>query len=151
MNDLISKIEQLGEAERDYVFARSEVSTDTAGYRNAGIGKTRFYSWPADVRENLNILALELKTQTALKARLLLADATERAAEVKISGLDSRKEHIKQAVSTEILDRMIGKPKQMMDVTSGGKPINLSALTDEQLEQLEDILRSATDTGSDTD
>jgi hypothetical protein len=135
MNDLISKIEQLDEAERDYVFARSEVSTDTAGYRNAGIGKTRFYGWPAELRENLNALALDLKTQTALKARLLLADATERAAEVKIEGLSSRKEHIKQGVATEILDRMLGKPRQAVEVSGKSGSVIRVSLVDRPDEQ----------------
>ena len=126
MSDLLTKLEELEEAELDYVFARSEVRKDAHAYKSANINKATFYGWPRERREYLNELALELKRTAALKAKLILSEATQKAAEIKVSGLDHRDERIKQSASTEILDRMLGKPKQGIEHTGeGGRPIEI--------------------------
>ena len=43
---------------------------------------------------------------------MILQDAAALAAEVKVSGLKSRDERVKQAAATEIIDRTIGKTDQ---------------------------------------
>jgi hypothetical protein len=124
MDDLQTKLTQLENSQMiDYVMARSEVTSDKQGYENAGVSKPTFYGWGKEKREYLNELARDLKVATGLKARLLLSGATERAAEIKIKGLESRKEHIQQSVSTEILDRMLGKPTQKNETEQSGEII----------------------------
>jgi len=124
MTDLMTKLEELEESELDYVFARSEVSTDAAGYKKASIGKAKFYGWAADRRKYLYELALELKRASGLKAKLILSEATEEAAKVKVGGLEDRDARIKQSAASEILDRMLGKPKQAVEHTGeDGQPI----------------------------
>jgi len=124
MDDLQTIINQLENDQYiDYVMARSETVRDAEAYRNAGIAKSVFYGWDKETRDRLNELARRLKVDTGLKAKLILAGATELAAEIKVKALQSRKENIQQAASTEILDRMLGKPKQAVDVTSGGEKL----------------------------
>ena len=113
MDELTTRLDQIeNDRQLDYVLARAEVSTDKAGYLDAGIHKTTFYDWSKETREYLNGLARELKLEVALKAKLVLRAATKEAAEVKVKGLTNRDERIKQGAATEILDRMLGKPVQ---------------------------------------
>jgi hypothetical protein len=73
--------------------------------------------------EDLNSRADILRKDKALRAVLILGEAVEEAAKVKVAGLKARDERIKQAVATEILDREFGKPTQRQEVTGadGGK------------------------------
>jgi N-methylhydantoinase B/oxoprolinase/acetone carboxylase alpha subunit len=92
--------------------ARSRVNSDRQGFIEAGIAKATFYTWPAEERERLNNLAQQFKRETATRALIVLQDAAEEAAKVKVSGLKSRDERVKQAAATEIIDRTIGKTEQ---------------------------------------
>ena len=126
MNDLRTILYQLEDRQLDYVVERSRVNSDAEAYRNCSISKAAFYKLPAEKREELNDLAQQLKRESALRAVLILSDATEKAAQVKVAGLDNRKDNIKQAAATEILDRQLGKPMQRQETelsTKGDKPI----------------------------
>jgi len=113
MTDLDTKLSQIvDDSKLNYVLERSEVNTDKDGYVNSGVGKQVFYKWPKETRADLNKLALALKLETALKAKLVLKAATKEAALVKVGGMKSKNEHVKQSAATEILDRMLGKPTQ---------------------------------------
>ena len=113
MDELTTKLDQIGDdLKLNYVLERADVSTDKDGYTKAGISKPAFYKWPRETRAHLNKLALELKLEVALKAKLVLRAATKEAAEVKVGGLTNRNERIRQGSATEILDRMLGKPMQ---------------------------------------
>ena len=116
MTELATKLDQIGDDHKlNYVLERADVNTDKDGYINSGITKRAFYKWPRETREHLNKLALALKLETALKAKLVLRAATKEAAEVKVAGLTNRNERIRQGSATEILDRMLGKPVQKID------------------------------------
>ena len=124
MDDLRTELDQLKDSRLDYVIARSKARTDAEGYREAGIAKASFYSWPEEERARLNDLAQQVKRASALRAMMILQDATEEAARVKVEGLKSRKENIKQDAASEILDRMIGKPVIRQEVSGReGGPI----------------------------
>lgn len=126
MTDLSTKLDQIEDDEKlNYVLERADVTTDKDGYTNAGISKPTFYRWSRETRKHLNKLALQLKLETALKAKLVLKAATKEAAEIKVEGMKSRNERIRQGASTEILDRMLGKPTQetKVDVTTKGEKI----------------------------
>ena len=113
MTDLDTKLSQIvDDSKLNYVLERSEVNTDKDGYVNSGVGKQVFYKWPKETRAELNKLALALKLETALKAKLVLKAATKEAALVKVGGMKSKNEHVKQSAATEILDRMLGKSMQ---------------------------------------
>lgn len=123
MDDLRTKIDELAIDKRDYVYARSKVKTDRAGYLDAKVSKSAFYSWGEEERLYLNELANRLHSARKFKAEMILDDNVEEAAKIKVEALKSRDERIKQSASTEILDRMLGKPSQGVDVTSGGEKI----------------------------
>jgi hypothetical protein len=126
MDDLHAALNQLEDNRLDYVRARSLVNSDAEGYRNAGISKALFYRWPAEEREKLNEMAQQLKRATVARAIMALQAAAEEAAQVKIAGLKSRDERLKQSAATEILDRNIGKPSQSIKLGGdGGEPIKV--------------------------
>jgi len=120
MNDLKTILDQLEDNRLDYVLARSKTKSDADGIRNSGVGKTTFYGWDKEERDKLNELAQKLKRETAIRALMLLQDAVEEAATVKIQGMKSRNEHIKQNAASEILDRQLGKPTQRTEHTGDG-------------------------------
>lgn len=116
MEDLSTLLEKLeNDKMRDYVFARSETTSDSDAYKRAHINKAIFYTWPKETRELMNKLAVKIRIDHSFRARSILSEHVAEAAEVKISGLKHRDERIKQSASTEILDRMLGKPKQAVE------------------------------------
>jgi hypothetical protein len=126
MDDLQTVLNQLEDNRLDYVRARSLVNSDAQAIKDIGISKTAFYKWPAEEREKLNELAQQLKRATVARAIMALQAAAEEAALVKIAGLKSRDERLKQSAATEILDRNIGKPSQSIKLGGdGGEPIKV--------------------------
>lgn len=123
MTDLRTELNQLTDLRLDYVMARSRVNSDAQGIRESGVNKTTFYSWGEEERNRLNDIAQRLKRDTALKALTIIQNAAEEAAKVKVAGLKSRDERVKQGVATEILDRGVGKVTDKVDVTSAGEKI----------------------------
>ena len=130
MEDLRAELDHLEDKRLAYVMARSRVNSDAQGYSEAGIHKNTFYSWPAQEREKLNDIAQRFKRETATRALMVLQDAAEAAAKVKVDGLKSRDERVKQAAATEIIDRTIGKSEQPV---SGDIRISVSLKHDEEL------------------
>ncbi len=116
MDNLQAELDKLEDSRLDYVMARSVVNSDADGYKNAGIPKASFYKWAASERDYLNELAQRFKRETAARALRVIRDAAAEAAEVKVSGLKSRDERIKQAAASEILDRTVGKVPTEVDL-----------------------------------
>jgi hydroxypyruvate isomerase len=125
LDNLQTVLGQLEDKRLDYVRARSMVNSDSQACKDAGIARATYYTWPQDERDQLNELAQQLKRATVARAIMALQAAAEEAAQVKIAGLKSRDERLKQSAATEILDRNIGKPKQAVDVTTGGEPLKI--------------------------
>ena len=123
MDDLQAVLNKLEDNRLDYVRARSMVNSDSQACKDAGIARATYYTWPAEEREKLNELAQQLKRATVARAILVIQEAAEEAARVKVEGLKDRDKRIRQAAATEILDRNVGKPKQGIDLTSGGDQI----------------------------
>ena len=116
MDSLRTEINNIeNDLEKAYVIARSQVKTDKAGFDNAGFSKGTFYSWPEERRSYLNSLARRLNTEVAIHIMMRLQEMGIKAVEVKGTGLDSRNEQIRQRVSTEVLEWLIGKPTQKID------------------------------------
>lgn len=112
MDSLRKELDSLEDNRLAYVMARAMSTSDRQGYLDAGIAKNTYYSWPSEEREKLNNLAQRFKRETVARALMVLQDAAAEAAEVKVSGLKSRDERVKQAAATEIIDRAIGKSEQ---------------------------------------
>lgn len=112
--DLRTILDGLEDTKLEYVFARSRHNKTTDALREIGLSRATFYNWPD--REELDELAQELKRRRMLRVEMIIEDAAEDAATVKVGGLKSRKEHIKQSVASEILDRTIGAPTKKLDI-----------------------------------
>ena len=116
MDELQAILDKLEDRELDYVLERSKVSKDSEAFRAMGISPSTFYGWDKERREYLAETAQRLKRANAVRATMVLQGAVEKAAQVKVSGLESRKDNVKQGAATEILDRMLGKPTQRQEV-----------------------------------
>lgn len=116
MNSLRNELNKIeNDLERSYVIQRSQVKTDKEGWENAGFSKTTFYTWDKDRRDYLNELARRLDTEVNINIMMKMQELGIKAIEVKGKGLDSRNEAIRQRVSTEILEWLIGKPTVRID------------------------------------
>jgi hypothetical protein len=106
--------EGLDERETAYVLARSDAFSNNQALKVCGfsIGWLR----NKDI-DDLNSRAESLRKDKAIRAAMILSEAVEEAAKVKIAGLKVRDERIKQAVATEIIDRELGKVPQRQEVT----------------------------------
>lgn len=120
MSDLRTELDKLTDQRLDYVLARSRVNTDSHAIREAGMSRSTFYAWSLEEREHLNELAQRVKREAALRAMMVIQDAAEAAAQVKVSGLRSKNEHVKQDAATEILDRTVGKAVNKTEVSGSG-------------------------------
>ena len=114
MTRLDKVFESLDERETAYVLARSECVSNSEALRKCGFSQ----GWLSkrDI-EDLNSRADSLRKDKAIRASMLLADAVEEAARVKVAGLKSRDDRVKQAVATEIIDRELGKVLQRTELT----------------------------------
>jgi len=124
MEQLRTILEQLADVELDYVFERSKVTSNKQALGAAGIPESTFYSWPKEKQDRLNEYAQALKRNRLLAAELVLVENAESAARVITGQLASDSESIAQRAAQDVLDRTAGKPKQQMDVTSGGEKLS---------------------------
>jgi hypothetical protein len=105
--DLDELIAQLDVNERRYVFARAGVTTDKEAYEEIGVS----YNWlKAHGTERLNAIAAELVKDVGYQAMQELKSNVVKAAKQKTSELDDRDVRIRAQASSEIMDRVLGKP-----------------------------------------
>ena len=97
-----------------------ESKTKREAAESIGIKPDTAYHWNATVDE-----AVELATSDLQAAAVgILHAANSKAAAVKVAGLDSDNERIRQDASSEILDRNMGKPTQRNELTGAdGAPL----------------------------
>ncbi len=125
MDDLRTVLNGLQDKQLAYVLSRAKSVSTAEALRNAGLGKNVYYKWTEEERAHLEEVAYRLQREQAVQAMLVLQDAVKQAAEVKVSGLKSRDERVKQNVATEILDRTVGKATDKLDVTTSGNTITV--------------------------
>jgi len=109
MSELGTILDGLEDVKLDFVFERSKSRSDAQALKKVGVASSTFYKWPATERKRLADLAQEVKRNRTIQALRIIDAAAEKAAEVKVAGLDSRKEYIRQNTASEILDRTVGK------------------------------------------
>ena len=116
LNELKSDMEKY-----NLVYALSEGYSVEESLKKAGRSKGWFYDGLSkDEQARLKAIACELNANTTAKAKLILDNAKIKAAEIKVAGLNSRDERLKQSVATEIIERTIGKVPDIMDVKNSG-------------------------------
>lgn len=104
--------------QRKWVAARLLVTSDAAAARDVHVDPTTVCRWSNKAQLDAAVELLLVNVQEA--AKLHLQNAGTEAARVKVDGLKSRKENIRQDVATEILDRLIGKAAQPITGPEGG-------------------------------
>lgn len=115
---LIDKLESLRQLNRgrfDYVIARAHKRSISAALDEIGVSPKWYYSFSEEERKQLEDLADDLHKQKKIQAELILAEALPEAAQVKADGLRSEDERIRQDSASEILDRNLGKAKQVSE------------------------------------
>ena len=112
MTQLSTIFDGLEVREIDYVQARANAKSDAEALRMIDASK----GWLRNRdKDDLNQRALDFKTDNVLKAQIKLDEALPLAAEIKVEGLTSRDERIRQASASEIMDRRMGKAVQNID------------------------------------
>jgi len=106
--------EGLDGRETAYVLARSDAFSNNQALKVCGfsIGWLR----NKDI-DDLNSRAESLRKDKAMRAAMILSEAVEEAARIKVAGLKVRDERIKQSVATELLERELGKVPQRTELT----------------------------------
>jgi len=127
-DDLNPLLDNLGDAELEYVFARARVLSDTEACRQAGIARSTFYRWGETRRAELNEIAQQVRRRVRLRVQRILEDKAEDAAHALVQGLESEDERIQQKAAVEILDRAVGKAPEEHHVTG-----SLAVLTGDDL------------------
>lgn len=122
MEQIKTQLDQLTANELRYVMERANTRSDRAAYCAAGISKATYFKWGSERREYLNNLAGRIRAEAAVRAIMVLQAVAEEAARVKASGLQSRSEHVRQSVASDILDRTIGKATQRIEADLGVSP-----------------------------
>jgi hypothetical protein len=118
--ELRAVLETLSTDQLRFVAARLDCSTDREAAERIGVSTSTVAHWPPAVRR-----AVELAAQNALDVALQLRRAAlVKAMLVKVSGLESVDERIRQNTATEIIEWELGKAKQVSDINLGGQPGN---------------------------
>jgi len=109
-------LERLTTDQIRFVVARQEFSTDKEAAHQIGVKPNTVYTWKhkgAPIDEAVRLMAFD----GIVVAKEMLRRALAKAAAVKVAGLDSEDERIRQGVSTEVLDRELGRPTQRQEIT----------------------------------
>lgn len=122
---------QLNHNQRRYVVAMQESTSKREAAQAVDLEPDTVYRWPSVVDEAVELMALNIKDS----AIDILANAAVKAAMVKVAGLDSSNEKIRQDAATEILDRQLGKPTQHNELTGrNGGPIETKSTVDHAID-----------------
>ena len=122
----------LNENQRRYCVARLEHTSKKDAAEAVGLSEHTVYKWNGECEEVIKLLQ-EDAIQSAV---VMIKNALAKAAMIKIDGLDSEDEKIRQAVASEILDRQLGKSVQRSELSGpNGGPIETYAnLSDADLD-----------------
>lgn len=107
--------------QRRYVVARLDYPNAKDAANAVGIKPNTVYRWPEDVNRAIELLSQDI----AAGARELRARALAKAMLVKVKGLESDDEKVRQSAATEIIEWELGKASQAVDLTSGGEKIEI--------------------------
>lgn len=101
-----------------FVYNLSTGVSVTDALKLSNRSKGWFYDgMPKEEQKRLIEIATELSVAPTIKAKEIIEGALSEAAEVKVSGLQSRNERIRQDTAAELLDRGLGKSTSNVDVT----------------------------------
>jgi hypothetical protein len=122
-----------------WVLWRLVTKTDQEAAKKTGVHPSTVSKW--ENKADLDAAVLRLLSSPTEAVMAILHDAAIAAAQVKVAGLGSKSESVRQGAATEILDRNIGKPMQKQEISGPeGGPLehtyDVSGLDDNQLLEL---------------
>ena len=104
-----------------FVIARNDSKSDKEAAEIIGISSSTVRNWDnkATVDEAIRLMLVD----GVITARELRRRNLAKAMAVKVAGLDSVDEKLRQSVATEIVEWEMGKAQSSVDVTSKGEQI----------------------------
>lgn len=108
MSELDDLLRQLSVTQLKYLSERVLCDNDTEAAKRIGVDPNTIYRWPPIVQEALKLMHLD-GVHLALELR---RRALSKAMQIKVEGMDSKNERIRQAVCTEIIEWNLGKATQ---------------------------------------
>lgn len=117
MDDLRTELDKLDERQLAYVVARSKCLSDSQALKDSGIPRGTFYSWDSSDRERLNQIAQRFKHEVAMRVLMTLQEHAEEAALTVSTLMKSRNDNVKLRAAQDILDRVVGKPSQSLELS----------------------------------
>lgn len=121
-NDLEQLLKTLSTDQLRFVVARQQCSSDAETARKIGIAKQTVCVWGESVQRAVKLMAMDGVLVARERMRRALADAIT----VKLEGLNSRNDNVKQSAATELIDRVLGKATQKQEVTgANGAAVNV--------------------------
>lgn len=99
--------------QRRFAIAMMESKTQKEAAELVGMKPNTVYKWGDEVNRVVDFMRANIE----VSAMGIILNVASKAAAVKSSGLDSDNEGIRQGVASEILDRVMGKPKQRSELT----------------------------------
>lgn len=136
LNDILSR---LSVDQRRYVVARMDYPTKNDAAKAIGMKPDTVYRWPPDVERAVELLSQDIITG----AKQIRARSLAKAMLVKVKGLDSNDERLRQNVASEIIEWELGKAQQALDVTSGGEKLPAPKVDDEKFNRAIESLAKA--------
>ena len=112
---------QLTRNQRRFVVAMQDCATKKEAAEAIGLQPDTVYRWPDLVDTAIQVLSDDIEGAVLD----ILTSSAAKAALVKVAGLDDDDDRLRQAVASEILDRILGKPTQRQELTGadGGRLI----------------------------
>jgi len=106
-----------------WIIARQEHATDKEAAEAIGVSVRTVYNWPDTVKEAARLMAADgLIAATHIRRRHLA-----KAMAVKVAGLDSDDERLRQGVATEVIEWEMGRATQPQTHSGpDGKPIEIA-------------------------
>jgi hypothetical protein len=105
--------------QRRFVVACMDYPNKNDAAKAIGIQPNTVYKWPEEVDRAIHLLSLDMVSG----AKALRLQALAKAMMVKVKGLDSGDERIRQSSATELIEWELGKAQQHTDVTTLGDKI----------------------------
>ena len=108
-----------------FVVARQEFATDKEAAESIGIQPQTVYRWPDEVKDAVRLMAYD----GMLTAQHIRRKALAKAMLIKVKGLDSNDDVLRQRVATEIIEWEMGKATNRTEVGGvEGKPIEVKSI-----------------------
>ena len=118
VTELRVELDRLDEKQLAYVIARSKCVSDAKAIEDSGVSRSTVYrAWDEATRAKLNELAQRFKRETAAQVLMVMQENAITAAEAIAGLIKSRNENVKLKASQDILDRVVGRASQPVELT----------------------------------